>query len=155
MCRVRPPWTDDGPPEFLEQLGVEAGGARGQLRLQVEEGAVAQVHGDLGQGLVHGHPGFAVAPHAGTLQQGLADGVAQADADVLDGVVLVHLQVAAGLELQVEIAVGREQVQHVVQEGDAGIDLDVPRPSSSSSRSTSVSRVLRWTLLKGDMIILL
>ena len=50
--------------------------------------------------------------------------MAQADADVLDGVVLVHLQVAGGLELQVEVAVGREQVQHVVQEGDAGIDLD-------------------------------
>ena len=76
----------------------------------MQKGAVAQVDCDLGQGFVHGHPGLPETAHLGVALQGLPEGVPQADADILHGVVLVHFQVPAGLDLQVEIAVGREEV---------------------------------------------
>src|SRR5262249_4007040 len=41
---------------------------------------------------------------------------------------LVHVQVAGGLDRQVEHAVPREQLQHVVQKSDAGADGVDPFP---------------------------
>ena len=43
--------------------------------------------------------------------------------DVFHGVVLVHVQVAVGLQLQIEAAVLGEQLQHVVEKADAGRNL--------------------------------
>ncbi len=111
-----------GPPELPHQLGLQRGPARGKLNFKVKMGAVAQVQGYLGQSFVHGHPGLAEAAHPWPGLEGFFEGLAQADADVLHGVVLVHLQVAFGLYLQVEIAVGRKQVQHMVKKRDAGLD---------------------------------
>ena len=53
----------------------------------------------------------------------LRERLAERDADVLDGVVLIDVEVAVGLQLQVEGAVPREQLQHVVEEPDAGLHL--------------------------------
>ena len=88
----------------------------------MEKRPVAQVHRHLRQGFVHGHPGCAEPAHPGPLGQRLPEGLPQADADVFHGVVLIHLQVAFGLDGQVKIAVGREQVEHVVEKRDAGVD---------------------------------
>jgi hypothetical protein len=52
----------------------------------------------------------------------LLDSQAQHDAGVLDRVVHVDMQVALGLDLQVEAAVAREALQHMVVETDAGGD---------------------------------
>ena len=43
------------------------------------------------------------------------------DPDVLDGVMRAGLQVALGVDLEVQAPVAREQVEHVVQEADAGL----------------------------------
>ncbi len=61
------------------------------------------------------------------------------DADVFHGVVLVHVQIAVGVQLQIEAAVLGEQLQHVVEEADAGGDLvaaaafDLQRAADSAS----------------------
>src|SRR5919107_1214709 len=49
------------------------------------------------------------------------------DGDVFDRVVVVYVQVAAALDFEVEEAVAREQLKHVVEEGDARRDLRTPR----------------------------
>ena len=67
------------------------------------------------------------------------------DADVLDGVVRVDLEVAFGLHRQVEQAVAAERVEHVVEERHAGRDSVAPVPSRSSATVMSVSRVARST----------
>ena len=46
--------------------------------------------------------------------------LAERDADVFDGVVLIDVEVARGLHLQVEAAVARDQIQHVIEKADAG-----------------------------------
>ena len=56
---------------------------------------------------------FLVAPRLG---QCLADG----DADVFDGVMCVDMQIALRFDREVDHAVPRDLVQHVVEETDAG-----------------------------------
>ena len=66
---------------------------------------------------------MAVAADAGLVAQRLAERLAQANAHVLDRVVLVDVQVAGGLDGQIDGGVLGQQRQHVVEEADAGGDL--------------------------------
>ena len=52
--------------------------------------------------------------------KGLADGLAERDAHVLDRVVGVDVQIARRRQREIEAAVPREQLEHVVEEPDAG-----------------------------------
>ncbi len=48
--------------------------------------------------------------------------LAQRDADVLDRVVRVDVQVALGLDLQIDEPVARDLVEHVVEKGHARVE---------------------------------
>ena len=48
---------------------------------------------------------------------------AERDADVFDGVMLIDVEIAGGLDLQVEAAVPGDQVEHVIEKADAGAVL--------------------------------
>ena len=75
----------------------------------------------------------ALSPSA-SLQRG-----AEHDADVFDGVVQVDLEVARGLDREVEAAVLAELLEHVVEERDAGRDARrVPAPSTIERRASIV-----------------
>ena len=62
---------------------------------------------------------------------------------VLDRVVLVHVEVAAGEKLEVESGVEAEQRQEVVEEADARLDTHAAVPSSESVSRSAVSVVVR------------
>ena len=49
---------------------------------------------------------------------------AERDADVFDGVMLIDVEIAGGLHLQIEAAVPRDEVEHVIEEADAGAVLE-------------------------------
>ena len=49
--------------------------------------------------------------------------LAERDADILGGVVVVDVQVALGLDRDVDARVARQQIEHVVEEADAGRDV--------------------------------
>ena len=68
-------------------------------------------------------PNDGEAAHAGLVAQRLAEHLAQHDADVLDRVVGVDVEVAGGLHGEVEAAVPAELAEHVVVEREAGRDL--------------------------------
>ena len=111
-------------PEVFDQLTVELpdlrGGERGREHQVV---APAQVDGAGHERLFHRQREVAVAADARLVAQRLLDGLADADADVLDRVVLVDLQVARGAHRQVDGRVPGQQREHVVEEADAGGDL--------------------------------
>ena len=46
--------------------------------------------------------------------------LAERDPDVLNSVMLIDVQVAGGLHLEIEAAVARHEVQHVIEKADAG-----------------------------------
>ncbi len=53
----------------------------------------------------------------------LLHGLAERDADILGGVVIIDMQVALGLDRDVHAGMPGQQVQHVVEKADAGLDL--------------------------------
>ena len=72
--------------------------------------------------------------------------LAERDADILGGVMMVDMQVALGLDLDVDARMPRQQIEHVVEKADAGRDRRTrPSPSRSTATSTSVSLVVRLT----------
>src|SRR6185295_2713420 len=46
--------------------------------------------------------------------------LAERDAEVLDGVVLIDVEIAGRVDPQIEGAVARDELQHVIEEADAG-----------------------------------
>ena len=69
-----------------------------------------------------GTDGVAVAADPGAVAERLVERLAERDADVLDRVVGAGLEVAGRLDLEAEPAVAGEQLEHVVEEADAGRD---------------------------------
>ncbi len=66
---------------------------------------------------------MAVTLDARLVAQRLPQGRAQADAHVLDGMVLIDAQVALGLDRKIDRGVLGQQREHVVQEAHARADL--------------------------------
>jgi len=94
----------------------------------MEVEAPGEVDHRASQRLVHRHVGVAVAGDVGLVAQRFGKGLPQRDGDVFDRVVVVHVQIAVARHLQVEAAVLGEEVEHVVEEADAGVVLVGPRP---------------------------
>ncbi len=80
----------------------------------------AQVDGGGGKGFVHGHQKIAGAQDATFVAERFRHRFAQGDADVFDGVVLVDVEVALCVDRQIESAVASDEVEHVIEEADAG-----------------------------------
>ena len=66
---------------------------------------------------------MAEAPHPGLVADRLRHRLAERDADVLDRVVRVDVQVALRLDVEVEHRVARHLVEHVLEERQAGREL--------------------------------
>ena len=89
----------EGVPEVGDQFAVElADLGRGKFGIKDEVGPSSKIDCAGGQRLVHRQREVAVAADAGPVAQGLAHGLPQADAHVLDRVMLIDVQVALGLD---------------------------------------------------------
>ena len=93
-----------------------------QLDLPHHERPARQIERHLHQRLVERVQAAGEAAHAGLVAERLPEGLAQSDGDVLDRVVAVDVQIALGLDREVEAAVAAELVEHVVVERQAGAD---------------------------------
>ena len=78
-----------------------------------------------GERLVHRHARLTESMDAGAVAQRLGERDTEHERDVLDGVVLVDLEVAIGRDRQVEQAVVAERPQEVVVEADPRRDRGV------------------------------
>src|SRR5208283_4738198 len=85
--------------------------------------ATAEIDGDHAESFVHRHHEISRAHDAALAAQRLGEGLAERNAGVLHGVMLVHVQIAVRLQLQVESAVARNQLQHMVEKTDSAADL--------------------------------
>ena len=82
-----------------------------------------KIDGCDGEGLIHGHEEVAGAQDAALVPEGAVEGLAERDANVFDGVVLIDIQIAFAGEVEVERAMASEELQHVIEEADAGCDV--------------------------------
>jgi len=81
--------------------------------------APAEVNGGEAEGFVHGHQKIACAHDAAFVAEGLVKGFSEGDADVFDGVVLVDVEVAFALEVEIEGAMAGEEFEHVIEKPNA------------------------------------
>ena len=110
--------------EIFQQFGLQvAHVSHSQRSIQHQVGPAAQVNRGDGQRFIHRHhevPG-AIDTLFGT--QRLAQKLAQDEAHVFHGVVLIDIQITTRLQIQVEAAVPGEKLQHMVEEANAGRDF--------------------------------
>jgi hypothetical protein len=88
--------------------------------------ASAQVHGRNRESLVHRHEEVTCAQNAAFVAEGSIECLAERDANIFDCVVLIHIEVAVAFEFEIEGAVACEQLQHVIEEANAGGDFVLP-----------------------------
>src|SRR5256885_2904495 len=110
--------------ELLQEIEIEVGDARACDRhLEDEERPPRHVHRRRDERLVH-RDERGPEPHDPPLvAEGLVDRLAQHDADVLDGMVLVDLDVTLRLDGEVHETVLRPGLQHVAEERDRRLHL--------------------------------
>ena len=95
----------------------------GKLRPEDEERPAGDVEGDARQRLVHRQMDVGIAADALLVAERLHERLAERDAGVLDRVVVVDMQVALHLDREVDQRMAGEEVEHMVEEADAGRDL--------------------------------
>nr|POE56811.1 hypothetical protein CFP56_33783 [Quercus suber] len=95
-----------------------------QPELDDAERAITQIDDGARQGLIERGVRVPEPREPGGAAQRALERLAQRDARVLRGVVVVDVQVAARRQRQRPPGVLRQRVQHVVQEADAGVDGD-------------------------------
>ena len=85
-----------------------------------QRGTSAEIEGDDGQSLIHRQHEVAGAIDAAAVAERFREKLAEYDAGVFDGVMLVDVEIAFGGEVQIECAVLGEQLEHVVEKPDSG-----------------------------------
>src|SRR3989338_8190014 len=80
--------------------------------MEVRSVGTIQSHPD--QRLIHGQGAKAVTPDAAKIPQGLFQGLAQADAKILNRVVCVNLRVSGGADGKIKKAMHGKEGEHVI-----------------------------------------
>lgn len=93
-----------------------------ELGIPNQPGAASEIEHHLTETVVH-RQGEAVALNAALVTESLTQTFSQSQSGVFDGVVLVYLQIAAYLNIQIELSVAGYLLEHVIEETDAGINM--------------------------------
>ena len=112
---------DEAAEEFEEQVDVEFADARtGVVNVVFQSRPSRQVDHHARQRLVERHVGVTVATDALLVAERLREGLPERDPGVFHRVMGVDVQIALGLDVQIDQAVARDLVEHVVEKRHAG-----------------------------------
>ncbi len=112
--------------EFVNEVDVERADERAHERhVEFEPRTAGEIEDDARQRFVERHVRVAVAADAALVAERLSHGLAERDADVLDRVVRVDVQIALGRDGEVEHAMATHLVEHVIEKRNAGRKLRV------------------------------
>ena len=112
---------------FPHQLGVEGANlVAHECHIEHQERAPRNVDRHPRERLVHGHVHIGVAGDAFHVAERLLDRLPERDTDVLGGMVVVDVQVALGLDGEIDAGMARQKLEHVVEKADAGRDRASP-----------------------------
>ena len=103
----------------LGRIGADMAGFERALETAV--GSAAEVDQDMRLGLVHRQREAEAADAAAAVER-LRQRLAEGDRRILEAVMGVDLEIALAGDGQREAAMGRDLVEHMVEEGEAGVD---------------------------------
>ena len=110
-----------GLKKLAEQLGFHGAQPRHlEVRVPDQMRPAGEIDHGTGQRLVHGDVGMAVAADPAFVAQRFAQRLSQHQTDVFRRVVRVDVQIALGLNAEVNQTMLAEQVEHMVEEADPG-----------------------------------
>ena len=107
------------------------------LELTVGKGEIHALMGPNGSGkstlanAIMGHPNLDVTEGQIMFK---GEDVTEADPDVFSRMVLVDVEIALGLEREIETAMLREKLEHVIEESNTGRDIVASTPFDLESR---------------------
>jgi hypothetical protein len=90
--------------------------------------ASAEIDRRGGERFVHRHQEVSSAQDAALVADSFGNGFAKGDAGVFDSVVLIDVQIALRFDMQIERAVTRDEVEHVIEKANAGGDFGGAAP---------------------------
>src|SRR5215472_3139284 len=107
--------------KILQQLHLKvANSFCGDLGVHCAIRPATQVNGRSSESFVHGHQEIAGTQNASLRAKSSSNCLAKRNAHVFYSVVLIYVQVATGIHLQVKSAMTRNEIQHVVEEANSG-----------------------------------
>ena len=114
--------------ELMGQLAVKrANHAAFERHVHDQTGATGQVDYHARQRFIQRHVGVAVTADAFFISHRLVHGLAEGNAHVFHRVVAINVQVAHGLNVEVDQAMPRDLIEHVVKKADTGMQLGLAR----------------------------
>lgn len=116
--------VDEALEKLLKQVDIKpANSGAGVRHMHLQTGTPGEVYDYPRQGFVQRHIRMAVTSHAFFVANSFGEGLAQGNTDVFHGVVVVNLQVALALDIEVDQTVAGNLVEHVLKERHANIEL--------------------------------
>src|SRR5690606_11290742 len=116
--------VDEALEELLEQVHIELADHRaGERHVHLQTRAPGEVQRHAGQGRVHRYVGVAVAAQTLLVAHCPGKGLAEGDANIFHGVVIVDVQVAATFDVHVDHPVPGNLIQHVLEEGNTDVEV--------------------------------
>ena len=114
--------------ESLEKLAHEFGIEIADLGLREfcpenQKRPAGNIHRDPRQSLVHRQEHIREPCNSRHVTQGLADRLTQSYAGILDSMMLVDMEIARRVDLDIDQRMARELLQHMVEKADAGCDI--------------------------------
>ena len=149
--QIRAKSITECPAKFFHQDDVEiAHKHRGRFSLVDQVRPSTHVDYDARQRLVHRQKEKPVTLNPNFVAQGFFERLAQDQADILHGVVIINIRVALGLDRQIEQPMLRKQGEHMIEERHSRLDLRhtaaIDRQSEHNVRLCSLARDSRYTL---------
>jgi hypothetical protein len=113
-----------GLPEVFDQFAIElANFCSAEWRLKNKEISAAQIEGRGNERFFHRQREMPITANSPLVAQGLLDRLAEADADIFHRVMLIDMQIAIGLNGQIDQGMPGEQLEHVIEKAYAGGDV--------------------------------
>ena len=110
--------------KLAEQVHVEVADHGPRKRhVKFQPGATGEIDHHARQRLIQRHVGVPVASNAFFVAHRDGQSLAQRDAEILDRVVGIDMQIAPGPDADIQHAVARDLIQHVFEKGQAGLQL--------------------------------
>ena len=116
--------VDQALEEFIDEVDVKlADHCSREWHVEFESGTPGEVDHDTRQSLVQRHIAVAVTGQSLLVAPGPGQRLADGDANILDRVMGVDVQITSRLNVEVDQAMPRDLVEHVVEEGHAGGEI--------------------------------